>query len=160
MRNSSGVFAAILVAAVGVALPSAAQRGRGAVTGEKPTVDIVQTVGCAARKAGNPETWMLTRAADARVAPPGIFSTTLVEAAKNAPLGANSFQLIGVADFLDAEGLLKSGQRKEFTTPENANAANQLRDGRKVLVKGMLIDAADGKRINLLAVIALSDSCA
>jgi hypothetical protein len=151
-------FSASLCALLAFPPAASAQRGRGANTGEKPAVDVVQSVGCAARKPGSPETWWLNRAVDPRVAQPGIFTVPQVEQAKSVPLGANTFQLIGVADFLDAEGLLKSGQRREFTTPENANATGQLRDGRKVLVKGMLINA-EVKRINLLAVISLSESC-
>jgi hypothetical protein len=147
--------------ALGFCLPATldAQRGRGA-TGEKPKVDIVQTVGCAERKgAGEQETWWLTRGADTRVAPPGMFNSTQVEQAKEATLGSNAFQLVGVADFLDPESLLKSGRRKEFTTPENANATGELRPGRKILVKGLLVESPDQKRINLLAVIGLADSC-
>ena len=64
-----------------------------------------------------------------------------------------------MADFLDAESLLKSGQRKDFTSSETVNATNQLRAGHRVLVKGMLIDAPDQKRINLLSVVALADTC-
>jgi hypothetical protein len=138
----------------------AAQRGREGGPAEKPKVEIVQTVGCAERKSGseNP-TWWLVRAADPRGAPAAMFSSTQIEAAKNAAPGTQVFQLIGVADFLDTEGLLGSGQRKEFTTPETANATGALRQGHKVLVKGLLIDAANPKRINLLAVIGLADTC-
>jgi hypothetical protein len=141
------------------ASPLAAQRGRQTNPGEKPAVDVVQTVGCAERRDGNPETWSLTRAADPRTVQPGVFSTGQVDAAKGAPLGANTFQLIGVADFLDTEGLLKSGRRREFTSAQSANATGELRTGRKVLVKGMFITSTDPKRINLLNVVALSDSC-
>ena len=147
-------------AVIGFGLPATldAQRGRGGRGGEKPTVDIVQTVGCAERKGGNPETWWLNNAADARVAPPGTFNSNQVDQAKGATLGSAVFQLIGVADFLDSESLLKSGRRKEFTTQETVNATGELRHGRKVLVKGLLIEG-DQKRINLLAVIGLSDNC-
>lgn len=165
--NRTAVAAAL---AIGCCLPlvAEAQRGRGA-TGEKPKVDVVQTVGCAERKSGSPpggsgprselETWWLNRAADPRVSPPGMFNTTQVDEARSATLGSNVFQLIGVADFLDSEGLLKSGRRKEFTTPETANATGQLRSGRKVLVKGLLIEGGDQKGINLLSVIAVGDAC-
>jgi hypothetical protein len=148
-----------LAVALGCSSALSAQRGRQGGTGEKPKVDVVQSVGCAERKAGNPETWWITRAAEPRVIQPGIFTTAQIETAKGAELGANSFQLVGVADFLDAEALLRSGQRKEFTTTENANATGQLREGRKILIKGMLVDAGDAKRINLLTVIALTDTC-
>jgi hypothetical protein len=139
--------------------PLAAQRGRQGNSGEKPAVDVVQSVGCVERRDGNPETWWLTRAVDSRVAQPGVFSTTQIDTARALPLGANTFQLVGVADFLDSEGLLKSGRRREFTTAQNANATGEIRPGRKVLVKGMLITSGETKRINLLNVIGLADSC-
>jgi hypothetical protein len=146
------------VCVIGLPLSVDAQRGRGR-GGEKPTVDIVQSVGCAERKSGNPETWWLTRAADPRVVPQGMFNTNQVEEARKVALGTQSFRLVGVAEFLTPEDLLKTGQRKEFTTPQTANATGQLRAGHKVLIKGMLIDTPDEKRVNLLAVVGLSDAC-
>jgi hypothetical protein len=142
------------------AAPAAAwaQRGRGAPR-EKPAVDVVQTIGCVETRDGSPASWWLTKAADPRVVQPGIFSTPVIAASKAAPLGGNTFQLVGVADFLDTAGLLKEGRRREFTSEQNANATGELRAGRKVLVKGMYIATSDPKRINLLNVVALADSC-
>jgi hypothetical protein len=137
----------------------AAQRGRQTNPAEKPAVDVVQSVGCVERRDGNPETWWLARAVDPRVAPPGVFSTAQIATARGVPLGTNTFQLVGVADFLDTEGLLKSGRRREFTTAQQANATGEIRPGRKVLVKGMFIATGETKRINLLNVIGLADSC-
>jgi hypothetical protein len=147
--------------AVGLSLSTvvAAQRNRGAASGEKPAVDVVQTLGCVDQRAGTPETWWLRQAAEPRVVQPGVFAVAQVDSARGAALGSQAFQLIGVADFLDVDGLLKSGHRSEFTTPQNANATGALRPGRKVLVKGMLITTSDPKRINLLNVVALTDSC-
>jgi hypothetical protein len=88
-----------------------------------------------------------------------MFNTNQVEEARKTPLGTQSVRLIGVAEFLTREELLKTGQRKEFTNPETANATGQLQHGHKVLVKGMFIDTPDEKRINLLAVVGLSESC-
>ena len=119
----------------------------------------MQSVGCVERRDGNPETWWLTRAVDPRVAQPGVFSTAQIDTARGVPPGTNTFQLVGVADFLDTEGLLKSGRRREFTTAQNANATGDIRPGRKVLVKGMFITTGETKRINLLNVIGLADSC-
>lgn len=165
MINRTAAASALAVAA---ALPMIlhAQRGRGAA-GEKPKVDIVQSVGCADRKSGDAgrgaagptDTWFLTRAAEPRVTTAGIFNTTQIEAAKTTSLGTETFQLVGVAEFLSPEDLLRTGRRKEFTTPDNANATAELRAGRKVLVKGLLVPAGDVKRINLLSVIGLADTC-
>jgi hypothetical protein len=144
-----------------MAVPAAAQqqRDRRTTPQENPTVDIVQTVGCVERRDGTPETWWLARAADTRVTPAGVFSVAQIDAAKALPPGANTFQLVGVADFLDTDGLLKTGHRKEFTTPENANATGAIRPGRKVLVKGMLITNGEARRINLLNAVGLADAC-
>jgi hypothetical protein len=149
------VAAALFFSPILSGSPSAnAQRGRGA-RGDKPTVDIIQTSGCAEQKSN---VWWLTRAGEPRTTTPGIFNSTQVETAKSSPLGTESFQLVGTADFVDAEELLRSGQRKEFTTPQNANATGQLRAGRKVLVKGLLIPG-ETRRINLMSVVALADTC-
>jgi hypothetical protein len=158
VTTTPAVVAGALVFVIGLPSAGHAQRGRGA-TGEKPKVDIVQSVGCAERRSGAPESWWLTRAVDPRVTQPGLFNTNQVDEARKASLGSLSFQLVGVTDFLTPEELLKSGQRREFTTPETANATGQLRHGHKVLVKGMLIDAPDQKRINLLSVVGLADTC-
>jgi len=153
------VFTVVGVVALITSSSVAAQRGRQANPAEKPAVDVVHSVGCVERKDGNPETWWITRAADPRVTQPGVFSVAQVDAAKAVAPGANTFQLVGVADFLDVDGLLKSGRRREFTTAENANATGELRPGRKVLVKGMFITSGESKRINLLNVVGLADSC-
>ena len=79
--------------------------------------------------------------------------------ARSAQLGSRELQLVGVADFLDAESLLRFGERARFTTPEQANASNQLREGSTVLVKGLLIEGGPVDRINLLTVVALTDGC-
>ena len=155
----SRTLSVVCVAALLSSQATAAQRGRQTNPGEKPAVDVVQAVGCVERRDGNPETWWLTRAADPRVAQPGVFSTAQIDTAKGVPPGTNTFQLVGVADFLDTEGLLKSGRRREFTTAQNANATGDIRAGRKVLVKGMFITIGETKRINLLNVIGLADSC-
>ena len=85
-----------------------------------------------------------------------------MEKAKGATLGTNVFRLIGETDFLSVEELLKSGERSRFTTADTANASGQLRAGRKVLVKGLLVvsgDAGGEQRINLMSVVSLADSC-
>ena len=124
----------------------------------KPNVDIVQTVGCVEHRAANGGQWWLTRAAEPVVAREGVFTTTDIDAAKKASRGGRSFRLIGEADYLDREGLLKTQKRAEFTTPEQVNAPGAIREGRTVLVKGLLITGSE-ERINLLQVAPLADSC-
>ena len=140
-------------------LPSAAaEQRRSQPTGEKPKAPIVQGVGCAEQR-GSPATWWLVRASGAEPAVPGPFHISQVEKARAAGPGTNVFRLIGEADFLSVEDLLKSGERSRFTTPETANASGQLRAGRQVLVKGLLVDVAGEQRINLMSVVSLADSC-
>ena len=127
--------------------------------GTKHQVEIVITLGCAEERAGTPPTWWLRRAAEPEIVKGGVFDTTQIEEAKGSTLGAREFQLVGVADFLDTESLLEWGGRSEFTTVEQANATGELRNGRTVLVKGLLIEANPVPRINLLAVIGLADDC-
>lgn len=150
-----------LLAAVAISGASSihAQGRRQPSGAEKPAVDIVQSIGCAERRAGTPETWWLGQASDPRVTTPGVFNVKQVEEARSAALGTNLFQLVGVADFLDTEGLLGTGRRAEFTSAETANASGQLQAGRKLLVKGLLVGADGQKRINLVSVISLAERC-
>ena len=124
---------------------------------EKPQVEIVKTVGCAEKRSGSPATWWLTRAVEPEVVREGVFDADQVEEAKGTAVGAREFQLVGVADFLDAEALLEWGERFEFTTADQANATGELQERRTVLIKGLLIDADPVPRINLLAVVGLAD---
>ncbi len=145
-------------AAVAVTSPVAV-RSQEPEEAEKPQVEIVKTLGCAEKRPGSPATWWLTRAAEPETIRGGVFDANQVEEAKGSPLGAREFQLIGVADFLDAESLLEWGERSEFTTADQANATGELQEGRTVLVKGLLIDADPRPRINLLAVVGLAEDC-
>ncbi len=150
----------VVTFAIGFGLPfgAPAQTGERA-PGTKPKVDVVRSLGCVDRKNGNPTTWWLSSAADPTVTQSSLLNTTEVEQSKIQALGRNTFQLVGVADFLDTEALLQQAQRSQFTTRETANATGQLRTGHKVIVKGLLIEVDGQKRINLTAVLDLGDTC-
>ena len=149
----------VLVAAVAVqAAPVPALGQRLAAQAAKPAVEIVRTVGCVERRAGDPE-WWLARAAEPAVTRAGVFNSVQVDEARAQAPGEREFALVGVADFLGAEALLRSFDRASFTTPEQVNATGELRAGRTVLVKGLLIEADEGARINLLAVVGLAETC-
>ena len=124
-----------------------------------PKVKIVQTVGCVEQRGDDAGDWWLTRAAEPHVAPPGVFNVNQVDAARDTAPGSREFQLIGVADFVDAETQLGSGNRAQFTADDQVNATNELRQGRTVLVKGLLIDPDGDARINLMSVVGLADTC-
>ena len=136
----------ILLAAAG---PASAAQDRPSAHVE-PDIEIVETVGCVAQRAGGAE-WWLVSAAEPDSARAGVFNVPEVEAARDRGLGDREFRLVGVPDFLGAEALL--------TTPEQVNATGELRAGRTVLVKGLLIEAAPAAHINLLAVVYLADTC-
>ena len=124
-----------------------------------PAVEMVRTVGCAERRPGPPATWWLARAVAPEVVTAAAFNVTQVEEAHTATLGTSVFRLIGEADFLDTAGALASDPRASFATPDTVNATGQLDAGRKVLVKGLLIDAGQEQRINLVSVVRLADTC-
>jgi hypothetical protein len=123
----------------------------------KPKVPIVSVVGCASRAADG--TWMLTNATDGIESKVLFMSAKEIEEAKKKALGNNRYKLLGTAEFLTKEELLKHGQRAEFTRPDVANATGQLQDGRKLMVKGLLITAPNETRLNLIAVQQLADTC-
>ena len=120
------------------------------------TVPLVKSVGCVEKDG---ESWFLTRAADPEEVEYPFASAVEVRDARGAPLGSNRFQLVGVADFLDAEGLLSLHQRAEFTAPESVNATGQLAKGRKVAVRGLYVTGAEPHRLNLTSVFSLADTC-
>jgi hypothetical protein len=123
----------------------------------KPTVPLVSAIGCALRSPDG--TWMLTNATDGIETRVLFTSAKEIEEARKKALGSNRYRLLGTPEFVTREELLESGQRAEFTRPEVANATGQLQDGRKLFVKGLLITAANEKRLNLVAVQQLADTC-
>ena len=122
----------------------------------QPTVPLVKTVGCVERDG---ESWFLTRATDPEVTEYPFASAAELEDAGRAGLGSNRLQLVGVADFLDAEGLLALPQRAAHTTPESVNATGALAAGRKVAVKGLYITGVEPHRVNLTSLLSLADEC-
>ena len=150
--------AGLLVAAT--ALPPAAVGGQQAGTRRpEPQVQFVQTVGCVERRTREESTWWLTRAAEPTVTRAGVFNEVQVGEARETALGEGEFRLIGFADFLTPEGLLNFGDRALFTDPDQINASGELRPGRTVLVKGLLIETDGESRINLTSVVGLADAC-
>ena len=74
------------------------------------------------------------------------------------PLGGDTYQLIGVADFVDPDTSRKIGDRGAILTRPRVNATGMLASGHKVAVKGLLIEAKPA-RINLTSVVDLGPSC-
>jgi hypothetical protein len=140
------------------AWPSTRQQSPSDPTALKPKVEIVQTVGCVERRGTGTSQWWLAYAAPPTAAREGVFTTRDLDAAREIPRGNQAFRLIGEAEYLDHQGLLRTQKRSEFTTPEQVNATGGLREGRTVVVKGLLITGNE-ERINLLAVAPLADTC-
>ena len=123
----------------------------------KPEAPLVSVVGCARRTSQG--AWTLTNAT-AGVETRALFmSAKEIEEARQKALGTNTYVLLGTPEFLTKEELLKAGQRAEFTRPDVVNATGQLQDGRKLVVKGLLIAAGREHRLNLVAVQRLADTC-
>ena len=149
----------LLAAAAGTPLSGAAAGQRQAASRPEPQVEFVQTVGCVERRTRENTTWWLTRAAAPTVTRQGVFNEVQVDEARQAEFGDGEFRLLGFADFLTDEGLLNFGDRALFTEPDQINASGELRAGRTVLVKGLLIETDGESRINLTSVVGLADSC-
>ena len=118
---------------------------------------VVLVVGCA-RERAQPHIWDLFQAGAAAASPrPGI--TTEEKAQLGArPLGENSYRLIGVADFVDAETSRAIGVRGEILSASRVNTTAMLVSGHKVAVKGLYIEGTP-PRINLTSVVDLGPSC-
>jgi hypothetical protein len=123
----------------------------------KPAAPLVAVVGCARRSPQG--VWTLTNATEGVETRALFMSAKEIEDARKKALGTNGYVLLGTPEFLTKDELLKSGQRADFTRPEIANATGQLQDGRKLVVKGLLITAGNERRLNLVAVQQLADTC-
>ena len=153
--NRRTAFGMLALAACGVDTGTHAQPAQADVS--KPTVPLVSVIGCARR---TPEgTWMLTSATDGIETRALFMSAKEIEEAGKKPLGTSRYTLLGTPEFLTKEELLTSGQRVEFTRPGVANATGQLQDGRKLVVKGLLITAPNERRLNLVSVQQLAATC-
>ena len=123
----------------------------------QPTSPIVTIVGCAGKTA-QPGIWTLSHAsAREESSRPGI-SNDEKEQLEKRPLGADTYQLIGVADFVDRDTSRTIGVRGELLASSRVNATGLLADGHKVAVKGLYIAAAP-PRVNLTSVVDLAAKC-
>ena len=151
-RRAFGVLALVVC---GLTAGIRAQQQQSDVS--KPKAPLVSVVGCASRTAEG--TWMLTNATDGIESKVLFMSAKEIEEAKKKALGNNRYKLLGTPEFLTKEELLQDKQRAQFTRPQVANATGQLQDGRKLIVKGLLITAQNEERLNLVSVQQLADTC-
>jgi hypothetical protein len=120
-------------------------------------VPIVIVAGCVMR--GQDGAWLLTSASEPKVSAIVHADAQEVAEARSLRPGTGRYRPIGTAEFASADELLGQGQRVQFTRPEGANATGQLRAGRRVSIKGLLIAAGNEQRLNLLSVQAIADAC-
>jgi hypothetical protein len=155
LRARGTAMAMLTLAAWGIAV--GAEGGQPQTDPSKPTVPLVSVVGCARR---TPEgAWTLINATAGAETRTLFMTAKEVDEARKRPAGNNRYTLLGTPEFLSKEELLKSGQRSEFTRPDVANGTGQLQDGRRIFVKGLLITAPNERRLNLVAVQQLAESC-
>ena len=118
---------------------------------------VVLTVGCAAKTA-QPHIWRLTHVADpTEASQAGITADDKVRLATRPP-GQRVYELIGVADFVDADSSRAIGQRGEILSRSRVNSTGMLVTGHKVAVKGLYVDGVQ-PRINLTSVVDLGEPC-
>ena len=150
------MIVAILVAWLGTS--ASGIRVQQQIDVNKPTSEIVRAVGCASAGSA-PGDWTLTNATEPTVVTIPFASTTEIEELTTEPLANKTYKLLGTAEFVSVERLLRQSQRAEFTAGESANATGTLRDGYKVAVRGLLLDPDGNARINLTSVQVLAQSC-
>ena len=124
---------------------------------EKPGSAVVVIAGCA-KATAQPHIWTLSNAGDRVESATVAITTEEKERLAAQPSGQNTYQLIGVADFVDGETSRKIGVRGKILTAPRVNATGMLADGHKVGVKGLYIDARP-PRINLTSVVDLAAKC-
>jgi hypothetical protein len=124
---------------------------------DKPRSPLVIAVGCA-KPGSQPTVWTLTDVGERTESPaPALTRAESDQAATRAP-GTDTYELIGVADFVGPEASRKIGNRAEILAPERVNTTGKLAAGHKVIVKGLYI-AGPTPRINVTSVVDLAPTC-
>jgi hypothetical protein len=138
---------------------------------------ITTLVGCAAApSASSPMVWRMTSAAklpavpqkgrDGEALSPEAAAFRAAhnvtkdekEAAEKLAVGSETFELVGVADFVSPQLALNVATRKALYPIERVNSTGALAPNRRVAAKGVWIPGTPG-RLNLTSVVVLSESC-
>jgi hypothetical protein len=80
------------------------------------------------------------------------------ETAVTQPVGSDTFELVGIADFVSPELALQIDTRKTLYSVDRVNSTGALAPGRRVAAKGLWIPG-NPARINLVSLVVLSESC-
>jgi hypothetical protein len=129
-------------------------------TGQRPVTagtPVVLVVGCA-RQNAQPHIWDLIQAGAADESPRLGITTEEKAQLGTRRLGQNTYQLIGVAEFVDVETSRRIGVRGEILAPSRVNTTAMLVSGHRVAVKGLYIEGTPA-RINLTSVVDLGPGC-
>jgi len=138
---------------------------------------ITTVVGCVA-PGDSPLVWRMTSASKLAPLPPkenpgrseapsaeaAAFRVTHIvskdekEAAAKQAAGSDTFELIGVADFVSPEQALKISTRQELYPVERVNSTGALAPNRRVAAKGVWIPGSPA-RVNLTSAVVLSEGC-
>lgn len=148
---------AIAVSLLAWSAPASAQGQGQPAAPPPPTSPLVLVVGCA-QKGTQPHVWRLTNVGERSIAPQPAISGEEQAAVSGRPLGSDTYDLVGVADFVPPEASVQIGDRGDILTSERANATGALTPGHKVAVKGLYIAGKPG-RINVTSVVRLAPAC-
>lgn len=80
------------------------------------------------------------------------------DAASRLAVGSDTFELVGVADFVSPSLARDIATRKALYPVERVNSTGALAPNRRVAAKGVWIPGSPG-RVNLTSVVVLSESC-
>jgi hypothetical protein len=148
-------LAGLILTLLGAGLGAAGVQTPPPLPVERPRSPVVVVVGCASESA-EPHIWTLSRASTRTESDrPGLTTTDKTQLAGR-PLGRDSYQLIGIADFVDAATAARIGIRGKLLSPARMNTTGMLATGHKVAVKGLYIDGSP-PRINLTSVADLGE---
>ena len=118
---------------------------------------VVMVVGCAGETARS-QVWVLSHAGERSESSSAGITTREKEQLAARPLGHATYELIGVADFVDSDKSRAIGVRGQILLASRVNATGVLAQGRKVAVKGLYIESTP-PRINLLSAVTLGPGC-
>src|SRR6266511_2510662 len=138
-------------AAIAIAVTGSSARTLVAQQTMPAKAPVVALVGCAGPGAW-PHVWNLSHASQRTESSRAGISTVEREQFGRRALGQGVYQLIGVADFVDADTSRTIGERRDILPPARVNATGMLVGGHKVAVKGLYIEGSP-PRINLTSVV-------
>jgi hypothetical protein len=140
-----------------VGVPVALSAQAPAKPAEKPKAPLVIVVGCA-KPGSQPTIWTLSNVSERTEAPTPALNKAETEQATARTLGSETYDLVGIADFVAPDASRKVGNRTDILAAERVNTTGKLAAGHKVIIKGLYVAGAT-PRINVTSVVDLAPSC-